>query len=257
VAFGPDIPEVDHEVFPNPPLKAMLGQVRFPPVLRIADLASLAPFQDAIRNDFPDFSPEQQFSVVLGPEGPHNVTTSQAYRFGSPDHAWSVLLATEAMTIEADPSVRYTSYDEFATHFARVWEAALEHFSPSQVVRQGLRYTDHIEGDHPAVEWRKYINEDLLGPLVGAFGDGVSQSVSELRFSREDGVLVFKHGMLPAGPKQTMGYLLDFDYFVEQPNDDVSVEAVMSRFDGYHEVLYAFFRWCVTEDALKEFRCGD
>lgn len=255
MGYGPDIPAVEHEVFPKPPIKAMLGQVRFPPVLRIADMASLAPFQDAIREDFPDFGQEQQFSFMLGPEGPQGVTTSQAYRFRSPDHAWSVLLAPEALTIEADPSVRYTSYDEFADHFRRVWSAALDHFKPSQVTRQGLRYTDHIEGDRPAREWSAYINEDLLGPLAGPLGEGVAQSVSELRFARDDGVIVFKHGMLPAGPEHKMGYLLDFDYAIERPTD-VNVDEVMARFDSYHEVLYAFFRWCVTDEAIKEFR-GD
>lgn len=253
MGFGPDIPPVEREVFAKPPIKAMLGQVRFPPVLRIADMASLAPFQDAIRKQFPDFTPEQQFSFILAPDGPQHVTASQAYRFRSPDHAWSVLLGIEALTIEADPSIRYTSYDEFADHFRRVWAAVIDHFEPTEITRQGLRYTDHIEGDRPASEWRAYINEDLLGPLVGAFGEGVAQSVSELRFRREDGVLVFKHGMLPAGPDQAMGYLLDFDYFIEQPGD-VGVESIMDRFDAYHQVLYSFFRWCVTDEALKEFR---
>lgn len=255
MGYGPAIPAAEHEVFPTPPIKAMLGQVRFPPVLRIADMASLAPFQEAIRQDFPDFAPEQQFSFMLGPDGPQTATASQAYRFSSPDHAWSVLLATEALTIEADPSIRYTSYDEFAEHFRRVWAAVIEHFAPSQVTRQGLRYTDHIEGDRPASDWRAYINEDLLGPLVGAFAEGVAQSMSELRFAREDGVLVFKHGMMPAGPRQAMGYLLDFDYFIEQAIG-VDVDSITDRFNAYHGVLYSFFRWCVTEHALKEFRGG-
>jgi len=60
--------------------------------------------------------------------------------------------------------------------------------------------------------------------------------------------------LVPSGPQQAMGYLLDFDYFTEQPTDDVRVESVMRRFDSYHDVLYAFFRWCVTENALIEFR---
>lgn len=254
MSFGPDIPEIEHEVFERPPLKAMLGQVRFPPVLRIADLGSLVPFQDAVRKEFPEFAPEQQFSFMLGPEGPQGATASRVYRFRSADRAWSVVLATDAVTVEADPAVRYTSYEEFAGHFRRVWEAVLEHFAPTRVARQGLRYTDHLEGEHLAVEWRRYINEDLLGPLVGAFGEGVAQSVSELRFRREDGILVFKHGMLPAGPDQVMGYLLDFDYFNEEPTEDVGVEAVVGRFDRFHNVLYSFFRWCVTEDAVREFR---
>jgi uncharacterized protein (TIGR04255 family) len=88
------------------------------------------------------------------------------------------------------------------------------------------------------------------------FGGTVAQSVSELRFPRDDGVLVFKHGMLPLGPEGKMGYLLDYDYFTEEPSSETSVEAVVARFDGYHALVYDFFRWCVTEQALARFR-GD
>jgi uncharacterized protein (TIGR04255 family) len=250
---GPNIPKVEHEVFANPPLKAMLGQIRFPPVLRIADLSSLVPFQDAIRHEFPAFDQEQQISFVLGAQGAQSAST-QAYRFSTGDRAWSIVLTPELVTLEADVGIRYTSYDEFIARFRLAWEAVCEHFGPTQVLRQGLRYVDHLEADLPAAEWASYINADLLGPLVGAFGIGVGQSVSELRFSRDDGVLVFKHGMLPLGPEATMGYLLDFDYYTEEASDDVSAGSVVGRFDQYHELLYSFFRWCVTEEALARFR---
>lgn len=252
---GPDIPKVEHEVFDNPPLKAMLGQVRFPPVLRIADLPSLVPFQEAIRHAFPAFNQEQQISFVLGAQGAQGAST-QSYRFSTSDRAWSVVLTPEAVTLEADVAVRYTSYDEFIGRFRLAWEAVCEHFGPTQVLRQGLRYVDHLEGDLPAADWAAYINADLLGPLVGALGTGVDQSVSELRFSRDDGVLVFKHGMLPLGPEGNMGYLLDFDYFTEDASDDISTDAVVGRFDRYHELVYSFFRWCVTDEALSGFRNG-
>lgn len=257
--YGPDIPLLasdDRETFESPPLKALLGQVRFPPILRIGRVDELAPFQEAIRGDFPEFLPEQQFSITLGPAGPQGASASQAYRFRTADQTWSAVLTPDALTLEADVSERYTSYDEFQGYFAQVWDAVLEYFGPTRVLRQGLRYVDHIEGAGDAGEWERYINKDLLGPLIGAFGPGVAQSVSELSFPRPDGVLVFKHGMLPAGPSATMGYLLDFDYFNEEPSDDVSVETLANRFDAFHHLLYSFFRWCVTEEALEEFRRG-
>jgi uncharacterized protein (TIGR04255 family) len=254
MSYGPDIPTVDHEVFANPPLKAMLGQIRFPPVLRITDLSALAGYQDAIRHEFPTFAQEQQITLMVGPQGAQNSSANTAYRFSTTDRAWSVVLTPEAMTLEADVAIRYTSYGEFISRFRMAWEAVCEHFRPSQVLRQGLRYVDHLEGDWRPTEWARYINCALLGPLVGAFNTGIDQSVSELRFSREDGVLVFKHGILALGPEAQMGYLLDFDYFTEEADDDVSADTVVRRFDRYHELLYSFFRWCVTEEALAGFR---
>ena len=249
-----DIPTVEHEVFRSPPLKAMLGQVRFPTVLRIADLASLVPFQEAIRDAFPTFRQEQQLSFVLGPQGPQGATAQQAFRFVTEDRGWSIILTPDTLTLEADVAVRYTSYDEFAERFRLAWETILVHYQPRQVIRQGLRYVDHLEGDRSAAEWAELINPDLLGPLIERFGSEVTQSASELRLVLADGVLVFKHGMLPLGPDGKMGYLLDFDYFTEEPSDDASLDAVTRRFDAYHERLYGFFRWCVTDTALEAFR---
>lgn len=251
-----DIPTAEHEVFPNPPLKVMLGQLRFPPVLRIADPASLASFQDGIRHEFPTFRQEQQLTLMVGLQGPQGPSLQQAFRFITDDGAWSVLLTPDAVTLEADVAAGYSSYDQFVERFRLLWAAILAHFSPDRILRQGLRYVDHIEGERPAPEWASWINEDLLGPLVQRFGSAVTQAVSELRLTRDDGVLVFKHGMLPLGPDAKMGYLLDFDYFNEEPSGDTSLDAVMDRFDGYHQEIYSLFRWCVTDEALEAFRAS-
>jgi len=253
----PDIPVAEREVFPNPPLKAMLGQVRFPTVLRIAELASLVPFQEALRRDFPTFREEQQLSLIMGAQGPQTPQLQKAYRFVAADRAWSVLLTPDAVTVEADVvAAGYTSYDEFAERFRLVWEAIVAKFEPSEVSRQGLRYVDHIEGEHSARGWATLLNPELLGPLVDRFGDAITQSASELRLTRSDGVLVFKHGMLPLGPGGVAGYLLDFDYFTEESNQDTSLEGVMARFDRYHELVYSMFRWCVSDTALEAFRAA-
>lgn len=147
---GLDIPIVEHEVFPNPPLKAMLGQIRFPTVLRIADLASLAPFQEAIRGDFPVFREEQQLSLVVGPQGPQAPQIQRAWRFVTANQGWSFLLTPDAVTLEADVAFGYTSYEEFSRRFRGVWQAIADQFGPAQVSRQGLRYVDHFEGDRAA-----------------------------------------------------------------------------------------------------------
>src|SRR5262249_47297648 len=145
------------------PLRAMLGQVRFPTVLRIADLGALAPFQEAIRDDFPTYREEQQVSLVVLPQGPQAPQVQPAHRFVTQDQAWSILLTPDAVTLEADVTAGYTSYEEFVRRFRLVWAALLAAFAPSRVDRQGLRYVDHLEGDHTATEWAAYINGDLLG----------------------------------------------------------------------------------------------
>ncbi len=150
---------------------------------------------------------------------------------------------------------RYSAYDEFAKRFRQVWDALREHFAPAAVLRQGLRYVDHLEdGARTPSEWARLINPELMGPLAGPLASGLEQAISDYRFRYDDTVLVFKHGIVPAGAENQPGYLLDFDHFTDQPSDDVSTDAVMERFAKYHEQSYAFFRWCVTDEALEGFR---
>jgi uncharacterized protein (TIGR04255 family) len=254
---GPDIPEVEHEAFARPPLKAMLGQVRFPPVLRIADLGSLGGFQDAIGETWPQFAQEQQFSVVVGPGGAQQAEATRAFRFTAADGAWSALLTPETLTLEAAAGERYTSYREFGERFGQVWGAVLEHFRPRAALQQGLRYVNHIERDLAVGDWQLLVNPELLGPLTSGLGKGLVQAMSDLRYEMDDDILVFKHGLVPAGPENKLGYLLDFDHFTQAHNEDTSTDTLLARFDRYHQHVYAFFRWCVTERALEEFRNGD
>jgi uncharacterized protein (TIGR04255 family) len=254
----PAIPEAPYEVFANPPLKAMLGQVRFPPILRIADIAALGAFQEHIRDEWPDFAQEQQISFLIGPGAPAQAAAPQAVsRFTSQDGLWSLVLAPDVLTLEAGTSGPYSSYEEFSKRFAQAWTAVLDVFRPSAITRQGLRYVDHIEGDFPVADWAGLINPELLGPVIGVLAQGLVQAVAEYRFDREDGLLVFKHGLVPAGPDNTPGYLLDFDYFTEQHSGDVSLDALKTRFDSYHDACYALFRWCVTDHALERFRANE
>ena len=121
----------------------------------------------------------------------------------------------------------------------------------------GCSASSYIEHELAVGDWQLLINPELLGPLTTSFSTGLVQAMADLRFELDDGLLAFKHGLVPAGPQNKLGYLLDFDYFTQVQNDDTSVESLLKRFDCYHDKIYAFFRWCITEQALEEFRNGD
>lgn len=252
---SPDIPAVEHESFASPPLKAMLGQVRFPTDLRIADIQALAGFQHDIRADWPQFDREQQLKVVFGPQGIQEAGSAGAFRFTSEDRAWSAVLTPDSITLEAGIEASgYTSYEEFDRRFRSIWTALVEHFEPTAVLQQGLRYVNHIARQLPAAQWAELVNPELLGPIATSLSKDLVQAICDLRFDRERGTLVFKHGIAAAGPENQMGYLLDFDCFCQERLEDTTVEALVKRFGESHEEIYAFFRWCLTEQALEEFR---
>jgi uncharacterized protein (TIGR04255 family) len=249
------VPEVEREQLLQPPLKAMLGQVRFPPILRLSQgPGALAPLQDELGPDFPQFAEEQQVTLQLGVDVALRSETARTYRFSAADGAWSVVVAPGAVTLEASAD-QYTSYEAFRERFERVWRVVLEHLRPAQRMQQGLRYIDHIERDLPAAGWTRYVNPELLGLLANeGLADRVRTTLTDLRFELDAGQLSFKHGIAQAGPANAWGYLLDFDYFNAEVSNDLSLETVLGQFDTFHDELYALFRWCVTNDALEEFR---
>lgn len=250
-----ELPAADHEQFSRPPLKAMLGQVRFPPILRAADVAALGGLQENLaKQGFTEFGEQQQLAIAIGPQGLAQAPAERSFRFATEAQDWSVLLAPSVLTLEAEAG-KYTNFEVFCKRFSQAWAAAVEHLRPTKIVQQGLRYIDHIEKDLSAREWTKFVNPALVGFIAeDTFSSRMRQSISDYRFELEGGNLIFKHGIVPAGPEQQPGYLLDFDCFTHEELVDVSVDAVIARFEVFHDELYPLFRWCVTDEALEEFR---
>lgn len=249
--------EVEYERFANPPLRSMLGQIRFPLILRLDEPGFVAPFQDALRPEYPDVRSEQQVGLLVSAEGGFNTSASRQWRFSTADGTWSVVATTGFVTLEA-AGPNYGGFEEFNSRFSRLWGAVLEHLRPTRVSQQGLRYINHIEHDVPASGWRSLINNELLGPIgAPVFGDELVQVICDLRLKRDDGEVAFKHGIVQAGPDLKRGYLLDFDYFIQDPGNDMAAEVLSARFSAFHDVIYRLFRWSVTAAAIEEFRGGE
>jgi uncharacterized protein (TIGR04255 family) len=253
---GLTLPGFAHERFPNAPLKSMLGQVRFAPILQISDPGYLGPFQEQLRARYPRLEREDEVGVLVSTEGAFRTDASRRWRLSGPD-AWSVVLAIDFVTLEAGPT-NYTTFQEFRERFGEIWEATLSNLHPSHGAQQGLRYINHLERVIPPAEWRQLINPELLGAIGSdVLGDELQQAICDLRLTRPDGQLVIKHGLVKAGPQQVQGYLLDFDYFTQDVGEDLSMERILNRFEAFHDVIYALFRWCLTDAATEELRGGE
>ena len=103
------------------------------------------------------------------------------------------------MTLEASIVAQYTDYSEFRTRFEHASAIFLEHFAPSRIAQQGLRYINHLDQERAVGGWGNWINPILLG-AIGAeeFGEELQQAICDFRFRRPDGTLVFKHGVVHA-----------------------------------------------------------
>lgn len=253
-------PDAPHEEFVAPPVKVMLGQVRFPTILRIANLSELADFHEDIREEYPEFAQEQQINLTVGPQGLSAGEDTRNYRFSTADGAWSVVLNPSFLSLEAAQATKYSNYGDFRDRFVFVWQAAQQHLGPSKIAQQGLRYVDHF--DWPDVandQWRRYVNESLLGVLgIDGVSNRVQHTLTDCRLDLGDGiVLSFKYGLVRMGPENAIGFTMDTDCFTQPATDDVAVDSVMSRFDRFHEEIHVLFNWATTDDARERFRGGD
>lgn len=249
------VPESKYEQFANPPLKAMFGQVRFPALLKLSDPSVLGGFQEAIAGaGYSEFEEEQQMSLTISPQGFSQSPAERTFRFSTEEPEWSVVLGPSSLTLEAHPT-QYTNFKTFSGQFETLWNALTAIAPPTRVLRQGLRYIDHLEQQLLGPQWNSFINPQILGILGDEeVGPKIERSMSEYRFVTAEGTIVFKHGMAKAGPEDKPGYLLDFDYFDEQMDETADLVKILSRFETFHDELHDLFRYCVTEEALEEFR---
>jgi uncharacterized protein (TIGR04255 family) len=252
-------PDSPHEQFDHPPLKAMLGQVRFPAILRIQDLANLADFQEELRNEYPTFQQEQQIDFALTPDGMSAGPETRNVRFSTSDNAWSVVLNPTFLTLEASVAEKYSTYDEFRDRFGALWDIALRHLKPTEVVQQGLRYIDHLEW--PDVErdgWARYIQPELLGLLqFQALAPRVQHTLTDVRIDLGDSTfLSFKYGLVPAGPNGAVGFLMDTDCFRQAATSDIRPTEIAETFNRFHDEIHALFNGVLTDDARERFRSG-
>lgn len=254
------LPDHDREQFPHPPLKVMLGQVRFPAILRLTNLAGIAEFQEELRGEYPNFAQEQQLNIAVGPEGLAPGEETKNFRFSTADGGWSIVVNPTFLTLEAAVATKYSNYDEFRTRFAAIWAVALKYLQPASATQQGLRYVDHLDWPDVAPnEWGRYINSNLLG-VLGApeLGVGIQHTLTDTRLELGDGVVLsFKYGLVRSGPESALGFLMDTDCFSQSTMENISVEDVVGRFDRFHEEIHVLFHWAATEEAKERFRSGN
>jgi uncharacterized protein (TIGR04255 family) len=252
------LPEVERVLFRNTPLRLVIGQVRFPLLQRFSEGAFIAPFQDALADDYPVVSREQQVSFQVSEKGLQSGGET-LLRFSSRNGHWAVVLGEAALTLEVRG---YSSIEEFSARFKKVLTAAREKLVIKERARLGLRYINEFR--HGAGEslgdWARLLKPELLG-FAGTdlFGGPVEHMVQEIQVRRPDGVLAIRHGLLtgsvvvertPAPPAAGRFYLLDMDYF-DARQEALDVERTTNTLRDYNDVMYRFFRWCLGDTLFK------
>lgn len=242
------------------PLVRVVAQVRFPLVASIEQRDFIAPFQEAVRREYPALRPEKSFGLVLGTNGLVETQASTTiWRFEDVSGVWRASLAPSFVALE---TTRYSSRADFLDRFERLLRATRDHIDPQVIDRLGIRYIDRVPWRGPE-DFRRLVSADVAGPLLWPVGDMVKQAITQSIFVLPDdaGELMVRWGLVPANstidpsavePSDSPSWILDLDAYVNsaQPFD---VEALLARTRFFAERVYTFFRWMVTEEFLGEF----
>lgn len=247
----------------NAPLVRVLAQIRFPVTAAIQDLAAIAPFQEAIRADYPILRRESLQNVVLSSTGP-TVQAEQVWRFTDVEEAWRVSLSPNFVALETKS---YTSRTDFLARLGRVAGALIGPLDPKVIERFGIRYINRIQGVHVG-DIADLVRNEMRGIVGTAIQAETRFTLSDAVFDapEEGAVLHARWGYIPPNstidpdamePITVPSWVMDLDVYTEKGVKHFDAAEVTVRAEQFASRSYTFFRWAVTDRFLERFGGGD
>lgn len=241
------------------PLVRVIAQVRFPLVASVEKHDFIAPFQEAIRAEYPVLRPEQSRSAVLGQQGVMEARSNTVWRFHDASDAWRVTVAPDFLALETS---RYTSRKDFLDQLERVLEALVAHVNPKVTDRLGVRYIDRVTGDNLR-DLPHLVRPEVCGILSTPLASHALHSISEAVFVLPEnaGQVKTRWGLVPARGTvdpaavdaiDEPSWLLDVDAF-QAETQELDVEVALQQARGFSERIYSVFRWAVTDEFLQRY----
>lgn len=156
--------------YKNAPTHEVICQLRFPTILTINNVEP-ADFQEAIREEFPQYARRQEVSApkLTGLGGP-NVQMAQQppvsnYHFLSADGRWKLNLTKDFIALS---TLRYPGWETFARQLDKPLAAFIKLYKPAYFQRVGLRYVNIVSRARLGLEgtpWAELFAPAYTGPL--------------------------------------------------------------------------------------------
>lgn len=233
----------------------VICQLRFPEILSISTTAP-ATFQDAIRDEFPQFIRRQDLPApkITGMPGHLSLENQPGvinYQFSSADGTWRVNLTSRFISLTCN---RYSSWEDFAKKLDKPLAAFIQIYKPAYFERIGLRYLNFIsryELGLEGVPFSQLIAPCYLGPLM-------EEDVQEANSTRcnIDAELNIRGGCrlkVHAGPgfvkkngksDQEVKFIFDQDLFMP---GQVPVNLSAGALQTLHAQAWSIFRGAITD----------
>lgn len=252
----------DYKKLENQPLKFVLAEFRFTPVLQIVE--DIPKIQEALRKQFPIFDKKSEQTVNVQPGG---IAVSNI-------ESWAFVSANKRSAIDINQNrlvyitAEYPRFEEFSAACGQALETLVNFVEPSLLLRIGLRYSDLVMVDD---------GEQITELVDGHFGlpscidsiGAAKQHSTDTVLTTDIGRLVIRtlygennltclpdlHGlpistMVDKTPSARM--ILDFDHIWESKDESVNFETndVLEKLGSLHSTSREAF-WKITTDYAR------
>jgi uncharacterized protein (TIGR04255 family) len=243
-----------------PPLARVVAQVRFSPVLGVADERMAGLVQQSLRDDYPLVSAEVEFAISLqfGPAVNPAPSPSRIWRYQDGDECWRVSLSSNFVALECSA---YPGHEIFYERFERVLTTIGEIVDPSQVERTGVRYVQRLIEPNDLARISEFVRPEMVG--VCSVPDArahMTLCLTQTQASMDHVKLSARWGLLP--PDTTIdpiitaadaaSWIMDIDVF-DELREPFDAEVLAQRALHHSRHQYRFFRWAVEPAFLLRF----
>ena len=248
--------------YQNPPLVEVICQLRFPEILTIAAEVPAA-FQEAIRDDFPQFhrrqeAPPPRISGALGQFHLENQPSTINYQFTSADGIWKLNLTSKFISLTC---AHYTGWETFARKLDKPLAAFIRNYRPAYFERVGLRYVNAVSRNALGLSgtpFRELFNPCYLGPLAleSIQETAASRCTTDLEMALRGGCRVKLHagpGLVkrPGKEDKEVKFIFDQDLYM---TGQLPVNLSAGALQTLHSQAWSIFRGAITDtlhDAME------
>jgi uncharacterized protein (TIGR04255 family) len=247
-----------------PPLASVLVQIRFSPVLEVAEEHLAGRVQKALRKEYPFVRGETELAIAFsaGADGPPAPVPTRLWRFLSGDDLWRVTLASGFVSLETQA---YAGHEDFFARLLRVLAAVEEIVSPPAAERVGVRYTQRLTEPDDLSRLAEFVRPEVLGASAVRDGnDSFSLCLTQAKSQFEDVSLSARWGLLASNagidvvipPLEQSSWLMDIDVYDER-REAFAPAVLADRALAHSRRQYRFFRWAVEPGFLLRFGADD
>lgn len=249
-------PKVERVFYEKSPLKSVICQLRFPPIL-IIDSSLPSVFQERLRKSFPLY--QERFEVMQDQLTPFSISaqqqtseeikkaiTTKNHFFSTEDGSWHVNLTRTFVSLS---TTKYSKWEEFREMLIHPYEALMEAYSPPFFTRIGLRYTDIFDRSELGltdVPWSELLSSPFIGLLCSEVESEIRSFEGKYEIGLDDKISMLRmiNRYIEKLPSREKCFLVDGDFFYPKRAD---VRAYSDILSFLHDHATRLIRFIILE----------